>query len=111
MLLVRKADTASLQTLISNLSKIPTVQTSGAATLTLTRNGEELLANCECSELKEAVKVYKETITNLREVITTQQQTINREEGKRTNWLTLIKWVVIGALLWKAMDIASKFIK
>ncbi|MEM8506233.1 MAG: hypothetical protein AAF717_00325 [Bacteroidota bacterium] len=82
MLLVRKADTASISQLITSLNSTPITQKTGSATLSLRRIGNEIQAECECAELKEAVKLYKEIIEfyqNRETVIDTQTTVVQQK--------------------------------
>lgn len=75
MEVLRPADTASIRMLLSKLTSKPTVVTSKQATVSLRKVGNEIQADCECTELKEAIKIYKETIHYQKQIITELRET------------------------------------
>jgi hypothetical protein len=109
VLVVRDAEMANLSRKLDQLGKEPTRSRTGAATVSLSRNGDLIEASCECDELKEAVEVQKETITMLRETVSEQRLTL--EKGGRTDWLAIVKWLAIAVGIWKVGDIASQLIR
>lgn len=109
MLIVRPADMVSLSEKLDRLTEEPRRTKKGAATLSLSRIGDDITAICECDELKAAVEVQKETITMLRETVSEQKQTI--EKGGRTDWLSVLKWIAITVGIWKVGDIVLQLVK
>jgi len=109
MLIVRPADMVSLSEKLDSLKKEPKTTKKGAANLSLSKIGDEIIATCECDELKAAVEVQKETITMLRETVSEQKLTL--EKGGRTDWLGIIKWLAITVGIWKVGDIVHQLVR
>ena len=109
LLLVRKSDTASLSKAIQELTELPIKKTSGSATLSLWRKGEQIEAECECAELKEAVKLYKEIVEFYinKETTTETRTTVVQKEvpGFLKPFLWLGYLVGIGLLLFGGLKI------
>ena len=86
MMVVREADMAEITKSIKELTDKPVSFKSGAATATLKKVGDEIHATCECDELRQAVKLYKETIERQKTIITDQQDTITLLKKEMPGW-------------------------
>lgn len=111
MMVIRPADTAKISLLISKLSAKPTIVKSKQAKLTLRKIGNTIQGDCECLELREAVKIYKETTTHQREIITQQQEIITLIRKEIPAILKPLIWVGAGTLLLLVGSVALHFFK
>lgn len=62
LLVVKPKEVADLSAVIDQLSQMPITQTNGGATVSLSRQGNQIQASCECEEYKKAIKIYQEII-------------------------------------------------
>ncbi len=86
MMVIREAEMAEITKSIKELTDTPVSFKSGAATATLKKVGDEIHATCECDELRQAVKLYKETIERQKTIITDQQETITLLKKEMPGW-------------------------
>jgi len=87
VLTARPKDSVSLSEVLDRLGPKPTTKTSGGATLSLSRNGNQIDAKCECEELKAAVTLYKEIIEFYREKETRTDTTQTVVEKEIPGWM------------------------
>lgn len=86
VIIVQKADTARIAQLVNNLTETPIRARSNQATVTLRKVGNQIQADCVCDELKEAVKIYQETIERYKTITQTQEATIIELKKELPGW-------------------------
>lgn len=102
--ILRKADTAQLQVPIHQLQQTPIVQQSKTARLTLAKQNGQILAKCECPELKAALEIQKEVITHYKELNQSQKELLIQREKyipKLVKWLAIVGGISIALILFK----------
>lgn len=107
---VRSADTARLSKPIQELTEIPTQIKSKHATVSISKIGNQIQAECYCDQLEAAVKLYKETITKQKQIIDQQKQTITLIQKEIPALLKPFLWIGIAVVIGILLIIAKKFL-
>lgn len=97
LLVLRQAETATLTTLLDKLTATPITKTNGAATVTLSRQGNQIQAVANCAQLEYIVQLQKEIIEHYRQtetVTTTEVPVKTKTPWYKKEWL----WFVLGCL-------------
>lgn len=108
---LRPADTAKISRLLKELTSQPTLIKSNQATVSLRKVGDQIEATCVCDELKEAVKIYKQTIVTQTQIITEQKETITILQNQMNFFQKLFFWLGIGVGVLILGTVALRFIK
>lgn len=108
---LRPSDTARISALINKLSEKPLYLKSKQATIKLSKTKDTIQAECICDELKQAVKIYKETITKQREIIDQQKETIQVVTNQLNFFQKVFFWIGIIVVVAILAFVGIKIIK